>query len=1738
MRKTLPLIKNIDLKRFFSFKRGLSYLLGIAIAICLEGNANAQYIITTEAGGGVADGSAATAAPIGLAYNIALDASGNLFLVDQQHNRIRKVNASTGFISTVAGSGTAGFSGDGGLGTSADINTPFGVALDAAGNIYFSDNANNRIRKVNASDGLISTVAGNGSIGYSGDGGLATSAKLANPQGLFVDGSGNLFIADVDNACIRRVDGVSGNITTVAGNGLAGYFGDGGAATAAQLNVPKALYVNGSGDIFIADYGNNCIRKVDGATGNISTIAGDGTAAFSGDGSSASLAQLYGPTDITLDGSGNIYIADNSNQRIRKIDGATGNISTIAGTGAFGYAGDGAAATSALLNFPYGLAVNTSGDVFIADQNNLRIRKIDNVSGFISTVAGNGTQNYGGDGGQALLAALDNPVGVTEDGSGNIYLTESLSHRIRKANPGSGIINSIAGTGVSGYSGDGSAATSAQLSSPQGITTDGAGNVYIADAGNNVIRKIDAGTGNISTVAGNGTPGFSGDGGAATSAQLNNPTGVALDASGNIFIADLNNNRIRVVDATTGIITTLAGTGSASFSGDGGNAAAATMDSPNAICVDASGNVYFVDNGNLRIRMIQAGTNKISTVAGNGSFNFSGDGSPATGATFKNPNGVAVDGAGNIYISDSGNERIRKVDALTGIISTIAGTGTAGFTGDGGVATSAKVNGLNSIYANTSGQVFLVDGNNHRIRKLVCAPVTASITPGSTSICNGSSTLLTASGGTTYLWSTSATTAPITVSPTADSTFSVTVTNNCKNWDFTSQVINVNYPPTASISGVTTICKGSSTTLTASGGSNYDWNDGTTGPVATVSPTVTTTYTVTVTSSCGTASTWEVVNVTNGATVSISGNAFICNGSSTTLTASTNSSGASFVWNNSDVTASTTVSPTSTTVYTVTVSGSCGSATASQSVNVSNAPPAASISGPSTVCFGSTVILTANGAGNYLWDNGLTTASISISPTVATTYNVTVTGCGSSTASQAITIKPGTYAFINASAVGICPGGSATLTASGGQTYLWDTGDPTATVVVSPTVTTTYTVTVSGCGSATAWQQITVKAPPVASVSGNTTICNGQSTTLTASGATSYLWDNSATTPDITVSPTSTTTYSVSASDGGCAVVINTEVIVNDVPVAFISGNSNVCRGLSVSLQASGGDTYLWSTGENFAPITVSPTVTTTYYVTVTTVCGSGSTFKTVVVDNMPTISITGATNICKGNSTTLTAGGGLTYLWSTADPTASITVTPIGNVTYTVTVNDGTCETAKDVYVVVNNNAPTASINGTSNICSGNKATLQAYGLFAGSYLWNNGATTATISVFPTVTTVYRVTISNGCGFAVASKTVTVDATPVAFISGNSTICLGEVTTLTASPGASYLWSNSVTSASVTVSPTVTTAYSVKVTNGNCSALADVIVTVNYIPVASITGNATVCSGQSTTLTAGGNGTYLWDNGATTASIAVSPTTTTFYSVTVTNSCGSAVTSKPITVNNLPVVTITGSKNICFGSGTSLTATGGGTYKWNTAATTPSITVAPTYTTTYRVTVNNGLCSAVGSAVVTVTPYPGKPVITQKGNELTSSSATGNQWLLAGVPIPGAINQVYVAKESGIYNVVVSNDIGCSTLSDSLNVTVVVSSVDNKLSGTGLSMSAYPNPFNNEVTIKYQVLKHNEALRIELIDISGRLIATLINQTFANTGVQEYKVNVEDYHLGQGMYFVRLNSDTRTEMIKVSVQR
>lgn len=705
-----------------------SSLLILLAALLVSFPALAQDVMTTAVGGGP-NGIPALNANLYNPYGVAVDTSGNFYIAAYNQNRVFKVNAS-GTITVVAGTGALGYAGDGVAGGAANASLyhPFAVAVDSTGIVYIADQGNCVVRKVDTAK-TITTVAGiAASCGYSGDGGKGTAAQLNTPQGVALDSLGNLFIGDANNCVVRRVILATNSISTYAGNHTCGYSGDGGAALSGELYSPSGLALDASNNLFIADATNCVIREVAKSSGKISTVAGNHTCSFSGDGASATSASMNQVFSVAVSGT-KVTFADYYNQRVRQFTIA-GNMATVAGTGTAcsGVCGEGGSATSAQLYYPVGVAINSSGTIYIANNDNYVIDSF-TVGGNLKLVAGNHTYNVETleNGAPANGVELNYPYGIADDSAGNVYIADSHNSMVREDVKSTGLVNFFAGNGTYGYSGDGGSATTAELTYNYGVAKDSAGNVYIADTNNCLVRKVSAG-GTITTFAGlvitSPRCGYTGDGGSATAAELYNPYGVAVDKNNNVYITDYAEHVVRKVSG--GIITTIAGVGGlAGYSGDGGPATSALLYGPTAIAVDPRGNVFIADANNCRVREIDSATNSINTVAGTGNCSFTGDGlAIANGIGY--PQGIAVDANDNLFIGDY-NNRVRWVSP-NGIMTTIAGTGAAGYSGDGGLATSAIMYEPTGIALDPSGNILVSDYNNFRVRSISAFPAVGTST--------------------------------------------------------------------------------------------------------------------------------------------------------------------------------------------------------------------------------------------------------------------------------------------------------------------------------------------------------------------------------------------------------------------------------------------------------------------------------------------------------------------------------------------------------------------------------------------------------------------------------------------------------------------------------------------------------------------------------------------------------------------------------------------------------------------------------------------------------------------------------------------------------------------------------------------------------------------------------------------------------------------------------------------------
>ncbi|MCX6952896.1 MAG: hypothetical protein NTV51_12140 [Verrucomicrobia bacterium] len=653
---------------------------------------------------------------------VAVDAAGTIYLADGGDHTVRKVTA-TGVVTTLAGgSGLAG-SVDG-TGTDARFVYPFSLAVDATGNVYVTDIGNHNIRKISPA-GVTSTVAG--SVGAAGSlDGTGTAARFSFPQGIAVDGSGTIYVADTNNSTIRKI-AAGGVVTTFAGVATQPGTADGVGASA-LFNFPFGLATDATGNVYVADHGSSTIRKISPG-GTVTTLAGSGGLSGSVDGQ-GNVARFDHPSAVSLDSAGNVYVIDTSNQTVRKITPG-GSVTTLAGTAGSVGKTDGTGAAAKFF-YPSGITVTAGGTVYVADTGNHTIRAVSAV-GAVSTLAGaTGLAGIAdGFGGEALFSY---PAGVAIDGAGTLFIADHNNHTIRKMST-AGQVTTVAGAaGIPGSS-DG-VGGAARFNGPTGVAVDGNGNIYVADAGNTSIRKITS-NGTVSTFA--GLSGIAGStDGVGIGARFNAPQGLAVDSAGNVYVADTNNSTIRKI-TPAGTVTTLAGV-AGQTGGVDGPGGVARFNGPYAVAVDGAGTVYVADFFNATIRKITA-AGTVSTLAG-----FSGQAGFADGvgaaARFNQPYGVAVDGAGSVFVADTYNRAVRKITA-GGTVTTLGGTNSRFYYPQG-------------IATDVAGNLYVVDGDNQAITKAVfiASPPsgTAIASPTVTAGLSASFTIGTAAAQTTYQW--------------------------------------------------------------------------------------------------------------------------------------------------------------------------------------------------------------------------------------------------------------------------------------------------------------------------------------------------------------------------------------------------------------------------------------------------------------------------------------------------------------------------------------------------------------------------------------------------------------------------------------------------------------------------------------------------------------------------------------------------------------------------------------------------------------------------------------------------------------------------------------------------------------------------------------------------------------------------------------------------------------------------
>ena len=636
----------------------------------------------------------------GYIYDLKLDAGGSLY-VAAGNSAFRVTPA--GVVTKIAGSASAGtFSGDGGPAINAGFSVVEGIAVDNDGNVYLCDTYNNRIRRI-TTDGIVQTIAGGNDAGFAGDNGPAASALINQPTNIATDFIGNLYISDSLNYRIRKI-ALDGKITTVAGKGPCC-----DSPNISSYISPGPLTLDTAGNVYFFDRMTNGIFEVI-LGGVLLHFAGIGSPGFAGDGYAypAFLARFFGVTGLGADAANNIYIVDSGNERIRKVDSGSGILTTVAGRGHFG--GDLGPATAALLHRPEGMVVGSDGSTRFTDTANHRVRKVA-PDGTISTIAGNGDPSFSGDQGPAVQAGLNNPTCLAIDSSDNLFVVDGAGSRVRRITA-AGIISTVAGGGTHASSNDNQGALVSGFAQISGIAVDSAGNLYLSERDTNKIKMVTPSSG-LSTYAGTGEYGFGGDGQAAAQAVFRSPGALALDSSGSLFVADTGNGRIRKIAAGGGTVSTIAGNGGCCYSGDGSAATSAQVN-PSGLVADVSGGLWMTDY--LGVRYIGR-DGSINRIAGGVGYGFAGDDATASSATlYRGPAGIALNDANEVILADTYNSRIRKLQPNSPVrMEIVSGNGQTGTTGTALAPfivkiigqTDAPPSGINVTFAASAGAATL-----------------------------------------------------------------------------------------------------------------------------------------------------------------------------------------------------------------------------------------------------------------------------------------------------------------------------------------------------------------------------------------------------------------------------------------------------------------------------------------------------------------------------------------------------------------------------------------------------------------------------------------------------------------------------------------------------------------------------------------------------------------------------------------------------------------------------------------------------------------------------------------------------------------------------------------------------------------------------------------------------------------------------------------------------------------------
>jgi uncharacterized protein YjdB/sugar lactone lactonase YvrE len=1586
---------------------------------------------------------------------------------------IRKIN-NDGIITAFAGTGSTVYNGECKNADVANI-AAFDFLVDKDGGLIFAEGENNRIRKIQNPDLYSPIITGRFTLTTSDTSQLAASLPTgtwssSNTSVATVDATGkvislsigtttisymladtcrspiataviNVTIAPEDTLTLSGITSVcTGTSTTIAASI------SGGAWTSSNTSIAT---VNTAGIVTGVAPGTSIISYIvsDSTGTDTATIAitilpsHPDTPTLSGTDVMCALSGYYYAFTASISGG----TWSSSNTTVASIASTTGAITALTGgTCTMTYTisnscGTTIATRNMTVNPTPGSITSSSGTSIVAVGSSITLSCspaggvwiisntkaiIDSITGVVTGVSTGSTQvNYTNSFGCTSSIVLSVIAGVDTSSALKIY--------------------TIAGTGVAGFSGDDSLAVNAKINEPNYLTKDAVGNIYFSDYNNRRVRKIST-EGIITTIAGNGTSGSGGDGGPATAAQLIEPGGLAIDASGNIYIADLGSNKIRKV-STSGVITTFAGTGSSSSSGDGGHATSATLNVPMGLAIDNAGNIYVTEQFGHRVRKITAGSNIISTIAGNGDIGYTGNGGPATAAKISYPNHIFLDSANNIYLTDNGNHALRKINN-SGIITTIAGNGIQGFSGNGGAATAAKLDYPAGATMDDSGNIFIADFGNHRVRKINTSGIISTYagtgTPGYNSDCIAPTSARVND--------------PLDLLMTNDGALLLSdASNNRIRKIHTSNIIPV------MISGDNAICVGSTATLTSTN-SGGTWTSSNTA-VATVSAgglvTGTGSGTATISysniSSCGNANGSIVVTVNESIDLAtITGSSELCIGSFTTLTSST--TGGSWTSSNIELatvgsTGTVTGIGTGVVIISYTKTNGCGTAIDTKTITVNSTPAAGTITGPIAVYTGNDISLSATPAGG-VWSS---------SNTAVATVNTTGTVSGISMGSVVISYSQGNFCGGDTTthlvevfevlstnitgALTVCSGASTshsnatsggTWSSSNTEIATIDSATGIATGVAVGTAIISYKVAPGYLAIAT----LTVNSvPEIASINGGTNVCVGSSSALSSatSGGFWYSTNSSIVTVNSGGLATGVSLGSaaiVYAVSGVCGIGFNS-VVMNVSNPTPITGADNVCVSANITLtNSSAGGT--WSTSNANASVSTTGIVTGisagTVLISYTLPCGTFT--KLLTINPLPNAgTISGASTVNAGSTTTFTTTG-TAGTWSSSD-------VAIATVNYTGVVNGIAAGSAVISYAASNscgNNIATKSITvlpvletgitGTLNVCVSSTTTLS--NASTGGTWSSSNTSVATINSSGVVTGIAAGTavISYSLYDSYVTAIVTVNTMPIlGTISGSSSVCVGNSTSLFHAT-AGGAWSSSNTSvATIGTSGLITgvgegtTTISYTVSNACGTAVANRVQTVLPLPeVAVISGASTLCRTTTTTLTSsvsGGTWSSNYTAGATVSATGVVTGIANgnfIISYRITNSCGTSYASHPISIISAPVsYAISGTATVCESATTTLAnvATGGTWSSSNTSVATVAPTTgvisgvsAGTATITYSIT---NICgSALASKIVTVNPLPvsgtisGTTTLSASTSATLSSSVSGGSWLSANTAV------------------------------------------------------------------------------------------------------------------------------------------